>query len=90
MVISHGQTLEQGGSLSLLLLSPSSIFSSFIYFRVRVTFKDSKGNLIKMVEANEGDDILSIAHEHDIDLEGEKSFPLSFFHIYSIDLCRCL
>jgi len=26
--------------------------------------------LIKTIEANEGDDILSIAHEHDIDLEG--------------------
>lgn len=26
--------------------------------------------MIKTVEANEGDDILSIAHEHDIDLEG--------------------
>jgi len=25
------------------------------------------------VEANEGDDILSIAHEYDIDLEGEVS-----------------
>jgi len=29
--------------------------------------------LIKTVEANEGDDILSIAHEHDIDLEGTVS-----------------
>lgn len=35
-------------------------------------FKDSKGNLIKTIEANEGDDILSIAHEHDIDLEGKS------------------
>ncbi len=33
-------------------------------------FKDSKGNLLKTVEANEGDDLLAIAHEHDIDLEG--------------------
>lgn len=38
--------------------------------RIRVHFKDSKGNLIKTVEANEGDDVLGIAHEHDIDLEG--------------------
>lgn len=40
--------------------------------RIKLHFKDSKGNLIKTVEANEGDDILSIAHEHDIDLEGES------------------
>ena len=38
--------------------------------RIKVHFKDSKGNLLKTVEANEGDDILSIAHEYDIDLEG--------------------
>ena len=39
-------------------------------FRIKVHFKDSKGSLLKTVEANEGDDILSIAHEYDIDLEG--------------------
>ena len=33
-------------------------------------FKDAKGTLIKTVEANEGDDLLGIAHEYDIDLEG--------------------
>ena len=38
--------------------------------RIKVHFKDSHGDLIKTVEVNEGDDILSIAHEHDIDLEG--------------------
>ena len=38
--------------------------------RIQVHFKDSKGNLVKTVEANEGDDLLSIAHEYDIDLEG--------------------
>lgn len=37
---------------------------------LKLHFRDSKGQLIKTVEANEGDDILSIAHEHDIDLEG--------------------
>lgn len=37
---------------------------------VKVTFRDSKGNDIKTVEANEGDDLLSIAHEYDVDLEG--------------------
>ena len=44
--------------------------------RIKVHFKDSKGGLIKTVEANEGDDILSIAHEHDIDLEGKSPSPL--------------
>ena len=44
-------------------------------FRIKVHFKDSKGQLLKTVEANEGDDILSIAHEYDIDLEG-TSLPL--------------
>ena len=38
--------------------------------RIKLHFKDSTGILIKTVEVNEGDDILSIAHEHDIDLEG--------------------
>ncbi|KAK1220052.1 mitochondrial matrix iron-sulfur protein [Marasmius sp. AFHP31] len=46
-------------------------------------FKDSKGNLIKTVEAKEGDDILGIAHEHDIDLEGacEGSVACSTCHV---------
>ena len=42
-------------------------------FSIKVHFKDSKGNLIKTVEGNDGDDILSLAHEHDIDLEGTAS-----------------
>jgi ferredoxin len=41
--------------------------------RITLHFRDAKGGLLKTVEANEGDDILSIAHEHDIDLEGESS-----------------
>jgi hypothetical protein len=43
----------------------------FLKLSIKVHFKDSSGNLIKTVEANEGDDILAIAHEYDIDLEGE-------------------
>jgi hypothetical protein len=39
-------------------------------YSIKLHFRDSRGELIKTVEANEGDDILSIAHEHDIDLEG--------------------
>jgi hypothetical protein len=37
---------------------------------IKVNFKAFNGDLLKTVEVNEGDDILSIAHEHDIDLEG--------------------
>ncbi|KAM5539790.1 hypothetical protein V8D89_006603 [Ganoderma adspersum] len=50
---------------------------------IKVHFKDSKGNLIKTVEANEGDDILAIAHEYDIDLEGacEGSVACSTCHV---------
>ncbi|KAH9058033.1 2Fe-2S ferredoxin-type domain-containing protein [Lactarius deliciosus] len=50
---------------------------------VKLHFRDSKGQLIKTVEANEGDDILSIAHEHDIDLEGacEGSVACSTCHV---------
>ncbi|KAF8500158.1 ferredoxin [Russula emetica] len=50
---------------------------------IKLHFRDSKGQLIQTVEANEGDDILSIAHEHDIDLEGacEGSVACSTCHI---------
>lgn len=44
---------------------------------IKVTFRDSKGSDIRTVEANEGDDLLSIAHEYDIDLEGESTLPPS-------------
>ncbi|KDQ54113.1 hypothetical protein JAAARDRAFT_38727 [Jaapia argillacea MUCL 33604] len=50
---------------------------------IKVHFKDAKGTLIKTIEANEGDDLLSIAHEHDIDLEGacEGSIACSTCHV---------
>ncbi|TFK21008.1 ferredoxin [Coprinopsis marcescibilis] len=50
---------------------------------IKLHFQDSKGNLIKTVEANEGDDILSVAHEYDIDLEGacEGSVACSTCHV---------
>lgn len=51
-----------------MVLLSSYTLSSLV--RIKLHFRDSKGQLIKTVEANEGDDILSIAHEHDIDLEG--------------------
>ncbi|KAK7033183.1 ferredoxin [Favolaschia claudopus] len=50
---------------------------------IKIHFKDSKGTLLKTIEANEGDDLLSIAHEHDIDLEGacEGSVACSTCHV---------
>ncbi|KAH8112395.1 ferredoxin [Phellopilus nigrolimitatus] len=50
---------------------------------IKVHFKDSKGELLKTVEANEGDNILEIAHEYDIDLEGacEGSVACSTCHV---------
>jgi ferredoxin len=50
---------------------------------IKIIFRDSKGKDIKTVEANEGDDLLSIAHEYDIDLEGacEGSIACSTCHI---------
>ncbi|WFC99883.1 mitochondrial matrix iron-sulfur protein [Malassezia yamatoensis] len=50
---------------------------------IRIHFKDSEGNSIKTVEANQGDDLLSIAHEYDIDLEGacEGSIACSTCHV---------
>jgi len=38
-----------------------------------VTFKDAKGENVTEVEGNEGDDLLSLAHEWDVDLEGQSS-----------------
>ncbi|KAF8740907.1 hypothetical protein AX14_006657 [Amanita brunnescens Koide BX004] len=50
---------------------------------LKVHFKDSKGAHLKTVEVNEGDDILSVAHEYDIDLEGacEGSVACSTCHV---------
>ncbi|KAI0036991.1 2Fe-2S ferredoxin-type domain-containing protein [Vararia minispora EC-137] len=50
---------------------------------IKVHFKDSKGNHVKTIEGNEGDDLLSLAHEHDIDLEGacERSVACSTCHV---------
>ncbi|KZS96621.1 ferredoxin [Sistotremastrum niveocremeum HHB9708] len=51
---------------------------------ITVHFKDAKGTLLKTVEANEGDSILDIAHEYDIDLEAgacEGSVACSTCHV---------
>lgn len=67
MVGSSGP-LQAQGEYKILGRGPTLI--SLTRGRIKVHFKDSKGNLIKTVEANEGDDLLAIAHEYDIDLEG--------------------
>ncbi|GFZ52127.1 Adrenodoxin homolog [Saitozyma sp. JCM 24511] len=48
-----------------------------------VTYRDSKGNDLKTVEGNEGDDLLILAHEYDIDLEGacDRSVACSTCHV---------
>ena len=51
--------------------------------RIKLTFRDCKGNDIKTIEANEGDDILSLAHEHNVDLEGGSSTEISISIIQS-------
>ncbi|RDB28354.1 Adrenodoxin, mitochondrial [Hypsizygus marmoreus] len=50
---------------------------------IKIHFEDSKGTPIRTVEANVGDDLLSIAHEYDIDLEGacEGSVACSTCHV---------
>ncbi|KXN89275.1 hypothetical protein AN958_05953 [Leucoagaricus sp. SymC.cos] len=79
MVVFRGLSQEQGelhfGEFSLVELIKLS--------RIKVHFKDSKGNLLKTVEANEGDDLLGVAHEYDIDLEGacEGSVACSTCHV---------
>ncbi|KAE8210727.1 hypothetical protein CF327_g5441 [Tilletia walkeri] len=50
---------------------------------LKVTFRDSTGKDIKTVEANEGDDLLTLAHAYGIDLEGacEGSVACSTCHV---------
>ncbi|CAD6961713.1 unnamed protein product [Tilletia caries] len=50
---------------------------------LKVTFRDASGKDIKTVEANEGDDLLTLAHAYGIDLEGacEGSVACSTCHV---------
>jgi hypothetical protein len=73
MEVSKDQHLEQGEQ-EYRNFFPDKLTKSH---RIKVHFNDSKGNLLKTVEANEGDDLLAIAHEYDIDLEGTS-------HIYAV------
>ena len=38
--------------------------------RIKVQFEYSKGNPLKTIEGSEGDSLLDMAHEYNIDLEG--------------------
>ena len=85
MVGWRDQHLERG-EFCILLPFPKPIltlFSYLFFYRIKVHFRDSKGNLIKTIEGNEGDSILDLAHEHDIDLEGacEGSVACSTCHV---------
>lgn len=57
------------GSSSRILFSVFNVLTG-TFVSITLHFKDHKGNPIKTIEATEGDDILSLAHEWDIDLEG--------------------
>ncbi|CCA75123.1 probable YAH1-Ferredoxin of the mitochondrial matrix [Serendipita indica DSM 11827] len=50
---------------------------------IKVHFRDAKGNLLKTVEGNEGDSLLDLAQEYDIDMEGacEGSVACSTCHV---------
>ncbi|KAG8817417.1 mitochondrial matrix iron-sulfur protein [Serendipita sp. 399] len=50
---------------------------------IKVHFHDAKGNFIKTVEGNEGDSLLDLAQEYDIDMEGacEGSVACSTCHV---------
>ena len=81
----HGHVTrpKPGTGLDLLLIFCPTLTKQLVAHRIKIHFKDSKGELIKTIEGNEGDDILSLAHEHDIDLEGacEGSIACSTCHV---------
>jgi len=83
MQASTGQLLEQGVNPSACFVA-NSAETPCAFSRIKLNFKDSKGNLIRTVEANEGDDILAVAHEYDIDLEGACVDPLSLLQIIAL------
>ena len=72
LVTRHGSITRPppGTGYVVLVLLALSLSDPLQPSRIKVNFKNSNGDLLKTVEVNEGDDILSIAHEHDIDLEG--------------------
>ena len=63
MVIYLVLNLEQGTHIQTNL---ASLLTNPIQ-RIKVTFKDAKGAVLKTIEASEGDSLLDIAKEYDID-----------------------
>ena len=54
--ITHHKAAEQEANVS--------------FYSIKVTFMNSKGEVIKTVEGNEGDDIVDLSWEYDLDIEG--------------------
>ncbi|KAI6013269.1 hypothetical protein EDC04DRAFT_2869788 [Pisolithus marmoratus] len=50
---------------------PAAIFCLPLERSIKLHFKDHNGNPIKTIEAAEGNDILTLAHEWEMDLEVE-------------------
>ena len=70
---SRGPNLELGtNSLNCICYDSGQTF-----VRIKLHFKDSQGNHLRTIEGNEGDNILDLAHEYDIDLEGESDDEIS-------------
>lgn len=61
----------------------------FSLVSITLHFKDYRGAPIKTIEANEGDDILSLAHEWDIDLEGTSLSRTFCFVLFQYTLGAC-
>lgn len=59
------------------------------FFRIIIHFQDHKGNPIKSIEAQDGDNILDLAHEYDIDLEGTCVLERKLFS-NAVVCSRCL
>lgn len=57
--------------------------TSLTCLSIKVHFLKSDSSPLKTIECNEGDDLLSLAHEHDVDLEGacEGSVACSTCHV---------
>lgn len=72
---SRYQTTRTGNRVRLLRLTEYRCWR--LDNRIKLHFKDSQGNLLRSIEGQEGDNILDLAHEYDIDLEG-LSLPILF------------
>lgn len=67
----------------LVVSSPPPLTVAHGALSIKITFRDSKGTDVKTIEGNAGDDLLSLAHEYDVDLEGacEGSIACSTCHV---------